>query len=502
MAVQYAFGKIVTQGLDLNVDAADPTSYPGTGTSWTSVVNRSITGSLVSCSFSSDFKGGIVFNNPSASVVFPGTVANYGPGSSDLGPAGAIIADDSGSFTIELAFRPSQIQGIHYLVSKNSGSFPNWGVYLSGSGGSGKLWASYNISAAISCSVSSSTVFTTGSTYFTDTSFDPLGRRIYINVNGVYDAISTIGNNTGSLSTTGSLFIGNTSPSSSQAYSGSIFNTKVYEGVFQGFTNYRSISQRLQKVPPVRPLNALALIVAGGGSGGDSIAGGGGAGGLILTEIPLTPNTYTVTVGAGGINANGQNSSFGSYVAIGGGKGGNFTANGNTGGSGGGGGWQGSGGAGTAGQGNNGGNNGSGGGSGGGGGAGNAAAVGSTPPGGNGLYFALFDNLGLGFPSGWFAGGGGGIRDSGTDTQGGLGGGGRGATGTGAVDGTAGIANTGGGGGGGQRNLVVNGKRGGSGIVIIRYPGPPIATGGTITSVGGDTIHTFTATGSHTFTVF
>jgi hypothetical protein len=43
---------------------------------------------------------------------------------------------------------------------------------------------------------------------------------------------------------------------------------------------------------------------------------------------------------------------------------------------------------------------------------------------------------------------------------------------------------------------------GGSGIVIIRYPGPPIATGGTITSVDGDTIHTFTATGSHTFTVF
>jgi hypothetical protein len=31
MAVQYAFGKIITQGLDLNVDAADPTSYPGSG---------------------------------------------------------------------------------------------------------------------------------------------------------------------------------------------------------------------------------------------------------------------------------------------------------------------------------------------------------------------------------------------------------------------------------------------------------------------------------------
>jgi hypothetical protein len=174
MAVQYAFGKIITQGLDLNVDAADPTSYPGSGNTWTSVVNRSITGSVISCSFSSDFKGGIVFDNPSSSVQFPGTVANYG----------------IGSFTIEMAFRPSSIEGIHYLVSKNSGSFPNWGVYLSGSGGSGKLFAEYNIDASVSCSVSSSTVFETGSNYFVDTVFSPLERRTYINVDGNYDAIS------------------------------------------------------------------------------------------------------------------------------------------------------------------------------------------------------------------------------------------------------------------------------------------------------------------------
>jgi hypothetical protein len=63
-----------------------------------------------------------------------------------------------------------------------------------------------------------------------------------------------------------------------------------------------------------------------------------------------------------------------------------------------------------------------------------------------------------------------------------------------------GSTNTGGGGGGNYYGF--SGAKGGSGIVIIRYPGAPIATGGTITSVDGDTIHTFTATGSHTFTVF
>jgi hypothetical protein len=37
---------------------------------------------------------------------------------------------------------------------------------------------------------------------------------------------------------------------------------------------------------------------------------------------------------------------------------------------------------------------------------------------------------------------------------------------------------------------------GGSGIVIVRYAGPPRATGGTITQSGGYTIHTFTTSGN------
>jgi hypothetical protein len=39
---------------------------------------------------------------------------------------------------------------------------------------------------------------------------------------------------------------------------------------------------------------------------------------------------------------------------------------------------------------------------------------------------------------------------------------------------------------------------GGSGIVIIRYPGAQRGTGGTVTSVGGNTIHTFLASGTYT----
>jgi hypothetical protein len=42
------------------------------------------------------------------------------------------------------------------------------------------------------------------------------------------------------------------------------------------------------------------------------------------------------------------------------------------------------------------------------------------------------------------------------------------------------------------------GANGGSGIVIISYVGPQRGTGGTVTSSGGSTIHTFTTSGTYT----
>ena len=138
---------LVKTGLDLLVDAADQQSYPGTGTVWTDL-RSGTTGSLTgSVSYTSEFYGGLTFSDSSSAVIFPGSTANYG----------------TGSFTIEMAFKPSYIEGKHYLMSKNSGSFPNWGVYLSGSNNEGKLWSEFNIDAPISCSYSPSTVCQTGS---------------------------------------------------------------------------------------------------------------------------------------------------------------------------------------------------------------------------------------------------------------------------------------------------------------------------------------------------
>lgn len=86
--------------------------------------------------------------------------------------------------------------------------------------------------------------------------------------------------------------------------------------------------------------------------------------------------------------------------------------------------------------------------------------------------------------------------------NGGANSGGSGAgNGSGTGDGTSGAPNRGGGGGGGALSPLSTGGDGGSGVVIIRYlTGAYVATGGTITTPAGFTIHTFTASGTFTVT--
>jgi hypothetical protein len=443
--------------------------------------NGIITGSV---SYTSSFYGGLVFSGPTASVIFPTSSANFG----------------TGSFTVELAFRPARIEGIHYLVSKNSGSFPNWGIYLSGSSGQGKLFSEFRISSTVSCSVSSSTTFVTGSNYFVDVQLQPGASGSLIYNNGGLE-IGIIGNGAGSLTSTGSLLIGNIAPSSSQAYSGSLFFTRIYqtETFSIPYYNFPLTKTRIQTLGK-NPILARILVVGGGGGGfgsGEPTAGGGG-GGFIEQLIPLTlaASTTTVFVGDGGLSTNGTSS----YVnlaptvltAFGGGRS-NTGAAGSSGGSGAGGAGNQAGGAGIVGQGFAGGNASGGfpfsGGGGGAGGTGSSVVNGSA--GGPGKGSDISGVLT------YYAGGGGGTNTP--AAPGGIGGGGAGGLASSGA-GTAGTPNTGGGGGGAGGNSF-RGAKGGSGIVIIRYSGAPIATGGTITSFQGDTIHTFTATGSSTFTI-
>ena len=263
------------------------------------------------------------------------------------------------------------------------------------------------------------------------------------------------------------------------------------------------------------PTNVPAsyLVVAGGGGGGGGngrAGGGGGAGGYLASTATLsTLNTYYIAVGAGGsANAQGANSILSgtgltTITSVGGGKG--SIQGGGAGGNGGSGGGAGelqtaAGGTATSGQGNNGGAATGGYNSGGGGGAGavgaNASGAGGGA-GGNGSASSISGS------SVTYAGGGGGGSDSDGPSgnppggAGGSGGGGAGANSSGT--GVAGTTNLGGGGGGGSGNGggAGTGGAGGSGVVIISYASAtPKFVGGTLTTSGGNQIHTFTSSGT------
>lgn len=234
-------------------------------------------------------------------------------------------------------------------------------------------------------------------------------------------------------------------------------------------------------------LSVEVLVVAGGGSGGVRHAGGGGAGGYIYNSSFLVSGAVAVTVGDGGAarlgsagagsGNSGNNSVFSSLTAIGGGYGSQADVSGSGGSSGGvysnyarGAASQGfQGGTGNAGgeefqyQ---------------GGGGGGAGSVGLTGGGGNN-YRAGNGGSGLPFSvsgtSTYYAGGGGGSTVTNMSLAlggvGGIGGGGSGG-GYGSPNGTAGTNGTGGGGGAGGFDGGTNypSGKGGSGIVIVRYP--------------------------------
>jgi hypothetical protein len=246
------------------------------------------------------------------------------------------------------------------------------------------------------------------------------------------------------------------------------------------------------------------LVIAGGGGGGTGATGsnysgsGGGAGGYRSSVVGESSgggasaeqmlavhegDSFTVTVGGGGSGGSysngskGNDSVFGPITSIGGGGGARVDGNPAPGGSGGGGNYapsatgQCGGESGTAGQGYNGGkaqvNSG-----GGGGGAGGC---------------------------GW-AGGGTNARQGGVGVTSSITGSAvtRASGGTGAANGSVPSDNSTVGGGGSAKLDPNAGQNGNAGTVIIRYAGSQRGTGGTVTSSGGYTIHTFTSSGTYT----
>ena len=245
------------------------------------------------------------------------------------------------------------------------------------------------------------------------------------------------------------------------------------------------------------------LVVGGGGGGGSSGdvngsgAGGGGAGGYLQSSINLSENiNYNITIGAGGggrvgalgqyrTGYQGEDSTFGTITAIGGGGGfGGMNIAQTDGGSGGGGMWRYNhdyysiyaniAGQGDSEQGNDGdpGENTLDNPSYGGGGGGGAGEAGSGSDGGDGLSNSLWDGTSISYAGG----GGGGLHITQVISSSGAGGDGGGGTGSGEGNGGNGSTNTGGGGGSGGNYSTYKAGDGGSGVVIVRYQIFPVTT--------------------------
>ena len=338
------------------------------------------------------------------------------------------------------------------------------------------------------------------------------------------------GTNAVTLSLNGSKFQGNTSPAPVYDTDGETVHI-VYSGSTQGWI---PINDGAVALETPQSYTAQYLVIAGGGGSAMVYGGGGGAGGYrnsfgsetsgrgssTETALTIVPGTqYTITIGAGGSGATnysgsasekrGQTGSDSSIsgsgittvTSAGGGFGNANLADGGNGGCGGGAGSSGANGNGTANQGYDGGDastngNGYAGGGGGGAGAVGGDSQGNSTTGGAGGAGLASSITGSSVTRG--GGGGGGSPGVGTVGAAGSGGGG--------TNGGNGTANTGGGGGASKVSsggLGVAAGSGGSGVVILSVPdasysgtttgSPTVATG-----VSGQTVITFTGSGTYT----
>lgn len=101
--------KTVTNGLVLCLDAANPKSYPGTGTTWTDLSNNGNTGTLVnSVGYSSNNKGTMTFDGINNYVSTPFTYQN------------------NNDFTMSCWFRTSVTQRCGLMGFRRAGRTIDW----------------------------------------------------------------------------------------------------------------------------------------------------------------------------------------------------------------------------------------------------------------------------------------------------------------------------------------------------------------------------------------
>jgi hypothetical protein len=249
--------KITTTGILLEVDAADRTSYSGTGTTWTNQVRPgTFNGTLNNISFdSNDSRGALIFTGSNTFVDF----GNLGPSLTS-------------SFSFQVAFKPAATASgqpytiLSYASASATSSYTfkldytssNQTVVLTTFAGTG----SQNIVYAISASAAS------GSWNVVHGTFGSQLAALY--VNGLGQAYAPTTGSTVGYNTSNRLYAGLNFGSTSSYFTGSVGNIMVNNADLGGLDvnrNYNAIATRFSlpiRRPVVTDADAFAFIEAAG----------------------------------------------------------------------------------------------------------------------------------------------------------------------------------------------------------------------------------------------
>lgn len=216
----YRGPNVVTDGLILALDAANPTSYPGTGTTWRDLSGNSNNGVLINGpTFSSANGGNIVFDGLDDNC----TITNSIPSLSN--------------FTIEVFLNTAVVDGTQNIFLDQNTSLRyeitttnKFNIHL----GNGTSW--------LFTTDSSNTVVVANRWYHTAWTWNGSSSIIY--VDGLLDANYT---HAPGASGTGNIVLGQYSVGAGYAWSGKIASTKIYNKALsatQIFQNYNGTKSR------------------------------------------------------------------------------------------------------------------------------------------------------------------------------------------------------------------------------------------------------------------
>jgi hypothetical protein len=201
--------KIVTDGLQLYLDAANPKSYPGSGTTWTDLSDNQNNGTLLNgVGYDNQNKGSLTFNGSNQRI--------------DLSASSFNLSN----FSISLYFKTNNIATDYLrLIHKADTTGSTRGFLIANSNINGKLVFAYQPSYTTGEILRRSTTIITTSTYYNVVMSYSTSSGIEIYFNGIKD-------------------IGETSTSPDTAWgsnSGNLFSIGSRAGGFQNFNG--NISQ-------------------------------------------------------------------------------------------------------------------------------------------------------------------------------------------------------------------------------------------------------------------